>query len=184
MAEASINIVGKDVMNKLTKMASNAGDLRGILMRSLYPIYQNAQRSRWMTENASEGKRWKSLAPTYAKRKLIVYGGGKKHKFIGGRPLRGEKFDSTGRPRPWEEKGVWKSYPGRGTKMMIATGRLQQATIGPGKGQRVMATKNSLIIRVTTPYAEHANRARDFSHFGQKTIDQMKDVLKKYVVGK
>lgn len=71
-----------DVTAKLRGMAQRASAVRGFMIRNIYPMYQNAQRERWMTENTSEFSRWEKLDPIYAARKRKEFaeyeGGGTK----------------------------------------------------------------------------------------------------------
>jgi|GEM_PF-7021294 len=53
------------------QMLKNANGLSAYLNRVVYRQYQNFQRTRWMTENASEGDKWKPLSPAYKRWKHI-----------------------------------------------------------------------------------------------------------------
>lgn len=92
------------------------------------------------------------------------------------------------------------SYPGNGSKMMIATGTLAGAAIGPGapfasegiSAHRALFTKNSMQISIDTSgvnaagkkfvYAKYANEKRPFMSFSADHIEQMKETLMKYVL--
>ena len=70
---------------KLNALIDRGKSMQSFLDRNIYRIYQNAQRTRWMTENASEGgasDKWAKLNDLYAERKKKVYasyeGGGEK----------------------------------------------------------------------------------------------------------
>jgi len=72
----------RGIQANLEAMVSRANSVQGYLNRNLYRQYQNAQRTRWQTEGASEGTKWLPLNPGYAKRKLVRFasypGGGRK----------------------------------------------------------------------------------------------------------
>lgn len=63
-------------------MINSATDIRAYFNTVVLEQYKNAQRERWMTENASEGSRWKDLNTDYAASKLTRFagfpGGGRK----------------------------------------------------------------------------------------------------------
>lgn len=70
------------ILQKLYKLSSRADDPRAFLNTHVFNMYKEAQAKRWMTENKSEGDRWKKLSPNYRKWKEKKYakfpGGGKK----------------------------------------------------------------------------------------------------------
>ena len=146
----------KDPNGILAKMVKAASDPRAFLTRVAYPEYQNAQRQRWMTEGASQGSRWKPLNKQYRDYKLKRYGGGPKYQWIGGQ----------GQGRPWQPAGNWPSYPGKGTKMMIATNTLFSSVTGDSKkNHRRVIDNRSMQIFTTVEYAETADKARPFTIF-------------------
>lgn len=152
------------------EMSLRARTLRPFWMRVVYPYYQEVQMERWMTEGKSQTDRWPALNEKYRKWKERRYGGGARYRWIGGQGVGGTKFDSQGRPRPWEEHGTWKLYPGAGRRMMVATGALANSVIGKGfgdqaKGHYVLATNKALTIGTRIPYASHANDKRPFFRF-------------------
>lgn len=93
----------------------------------------------------------------------------------------------------------FRSYPGAGTKMLIATSTLAGAVIGPGspfKGidrHRAQFLTDRMIIRVEETgvnekgrpftYPHHVNEKRDFMTFSDKSLKLMKDELSKYIFG-
>lgn len=176
-----------DITKRLVDLLDRTKSVRALFTRVIYPMYKNAQRERWQTEGASEGYAWLPLSVEYAKRKKIMFGGGVKFKWVGGRP------------NPWAPAGSWPSYPGTGTKMMIATGRLLSAVLGPGGGvtggekyHRMMATDTSLTVSINatesrsgkdpgSQYFKYANDSRKFMKFSNETIQQMRDVIKDYI---
>lgn len=161
-----------DVMKKLLDRtnAPQAGFAR------IYKVYQRLQTERFTTENQSEGAQWIPLNDTYKRYKTRRYGGG---------PKRGG--------------GAWKSWPGSGTKMLIGTGTLAGAVIGPGSpfdsagtsAHRAIFTNTSMNIQVmqgTTnaegkrfDYASDVNEKRPFMEFGDASILEMKEELTQFI---
>jgi hypothetical protein len=142
-------IVENGIVNQLQGMVDRTNRMQAYLNRIVYKQYQNAQRERWMSENASEGTPWKALNPQYAKRKQIKFA----------------------------------SYPGQGTKMLIATGQLQKDVIGPSSGgHRKLVTNKSIEVSWTTPYASYVEEVRPFAEFGDKTMATIYDGLAKFII--
>lgn len=168
--KAEIKLKDKEIVKMFEKMTSQAKNIRAVLARNIYPIYQNAQRQRWMTEGSSEGHTWKALTNKYATYKKSRYGGGPMHKWVGG-------------AQPWMVIGNWMNYPGSGTKLMIATGRLHKAMIGPSPDHKRLIGDKSMTITITVPYAKHANAARDFTTFSADTKEKMRKAVKDYMKG-
>lgn len=191
MDSASIGVIRDNITEKLQSLVSNGSSMRSFLLRSIYPMYQQFQLDRFQSENSTEGFSWPSLSSRYAARKRIMFGGGPKFEFIGGR----------GAGRPWIPKGTWPSFPGGGSKMMIATGRLASAAIGPNpiwsggeSFHRMIVTDTSLSVRIDgsrqaskkdpgSEYFKYAAEKRPFMKFSQAHISQMKDAVKAYVKG-
>jgi len=71
----SVSFGSKDdsVEMKLAGMIDRGKAMRSFLNRNIYRIYQNAQRKRWFTENASEGKAWDTVKEPYRTYKLKKY---------------------------------------------------------------------------------------------------------------
>lgn len=144
---ASIQFVNKGIQERLEKMSKRTESMQGFLDRNVYRMYQNFQRTRWMTENDEVGNgRWHALNNKYA-----MY---KKKKFA--------------------------SYEGNGTKMLIATGKLFKAVIGPGNGQRKVVTNKSLYISVNVPYAGYVNDVRSIGDWNTETMRKMKKAISNY----
>jgi hypothetical protein len=66
---ASLSTVKDGISKYLKEMRQREKALQGYLNRNVLEQYRNAQRKRWMTENASEGTVWTRLNPGYAARK-------------------------------------------------------------------------------------------------------------------
>lgn len=170
-----------NISKRLNEMVKKSNDTRGFLNRVIYPMYQKAQIQRWMTENSSEGGRWKALDPKYAAWKKRAYSGGTRYKFIGGR----------GEGRPWQAIGTWPVGPGRGEKILIASGRLVGSSIGPNDqytvgvdDHRKIVTAKTLKVFTVVDYAKTVAEDRPFMKFSQKTIREMRKAYAKYVGGK
>lgn len=144
---ASLRAVSNGILKSLEGVKEREKALQGYLNRNVVEQYRNAQRTRWMTENASEGQKWTRLNADYAKRKKKVYA----------------------------------TYPGAGSKMLIATNRLFKSVIGPGEGFRKVTTPRSLTISTTVEYAPFVSEARDFTHFGKKTMSEIKRGVMRFV---
>ncbi len=74
------------------------------------------------------------------------------------------------------------AYPGKGTKILIATDRLRKAVVGPGEEHRKITTPKSIEIGWTTPYAVYVDAERQFSEFGEKTLEEMYSGLGNFVM--
>lgn len=53
----------------------SSDDLSAFFARQIYPMYQLAQKNRWVTENASENGQWRELNAEYVKYKKKKYAG-------------------------------------------------------------------------------------------------------------
>lgn len=186
---ASLTKLESGVEKRLQDLTERSKSMRSFLNGTIYALYQQVQLNRWQTEGASETGQWASLSEGYAQRKKIMYGGGPKHKWIGGQ----------GENRPWEVSGTWPSYPGAGTKVMIATGRLASSVIGPNpiwKGgerfHRKLVTDTSITIQVDSSqskegkdpgseYFVYANQKREFMKFSQVTRDKFKQACRDFI---
>lgn len=132
----------------------------------IYPLYQKLQTERFQSENASEGQKWKPIQKEYADYKL-------------------KKF---------------KSYPGGGRKTLIATSTLGGAVIGrdsPFRGgvdkHVALFKKYSMQISVKQggqnaagkpfDYAGYVAEVRPYMKFSEKSMNLMKDELRKFIIG-
>lgn len=144
------------ISNKLNGLIDRTKSSKTFLQLVLYPMYQNMQMARWMSENTSEGAKWASLTPRYKAYKAI--------KFV--------------------------NYPGSGTKMLIAKGRLFGSVVGPKakslgfdtSDHRKLITNSKLKVQSATSYARHVAEKRPFMEFGQASKDQMKRALKAFIL--
>lgn len=146
---AKITLTNDGITRQLQGYINRANALEGYLNRVVVEQYRNIQRSRWMTENASEGDRWEALNPSYAARKRKAYA----------------------------------RYEGSGTKMLIATGKLFKAVIGPGAGFRKITTPRSLTISVSgVDYAEYVDEARTFTTYSDKSVREIREGVARFVI--
>lgn len=143
----SLKTVKDGITVNLKGLLDRGRAMQSFLNTNIYQMYQNIQRERWMTENASETEGWKSLSTKYAAYKLKKYAG--------------------------SEYG--------GDKMLIATGDLFKAVIGPGSGQRKMVTNTKLYISTDIPYAGYVDEKRNFTNYGQDSKDKFNNAIKDFV---
>jgi hypothetical protein len=61
------------IEDNLNGMLDRSKRMQAYMNRVVYKQYQNAQRSRWMSEGNSEGDPWKALNPKYKERKKIIF---------------------------------------------------------------------------------------------------------------
>lgn len=185
MSDDSISIV-KNGFSDWVKKVLDPNNIQGALSRGVYPLYQQFQTQRFQTENASEGSTWVPLQDKYQKYKLRRYGGGNK---------RATKKD----PRT-----QWQSWPGSGSKMLIGTGTLAGAVVGPSQGNpfnsqgigahQALFTSTSMTININTSglnaegkkfvYPPFVNNKRPFMEFSTDHIQQMKDAVAQFMIGK
>lgn len=77
-----------------------------------------------------------------------------------GNGQRWERLDPTYAKR---KRRIYASYEGGGSKMLVATGKLYKAVVGPGQGQRKIVTNSKLYISTNVPYAGNVDDARSFA---------------------
>ena len=183
MDSTGISLVS-DPYSKWVKKTLDPNNMQGGIAR-IYAMYQALQANRFQTENASEGSVWPDLNEDYKEYKLKRYGGGKK------------------RPTKKDPRTQWASWPGGGRKMLIGTGTLAGAVIGPSKGNpfdqsgifahNVLFTSNSLMVTISSSginaegkpfnYPQYVNEKRPFMKFSSDSIDQMKQALSQFILG-
>jgi hypothetical protein len=82
MPGAKLTKVLSGIEDQLKAMLDRKGRMQAYLNRNVYKQYQNARRTQWATQGASEGDRWENNPPKYADyktRKFAAYpGGGRK----------------------------------------------------------------------------------------------------------
>lgn len=73
--KVTLEMIHDNVTTHLKSMVNKANSIQSYFARVAYPTYQQAQITRWQTENASETGTWKRLDPVYAIRKRKIYAG-------------------------------------------------------------------------------------------------------------
>src|SRR5271166_4593164 len=111
----------------------------------------------------------------------------------------GSSWDDLTEPYKTYKLKRFKSFPGNGSKMMIATGTLAGAAIGPGapfasegiSAHRALFTDQSMEIYIDTSgvnaegkpfsYAKYANDKRPFMSFSEDHLNQMGNELSQFI---
>lgn len=171
--------------DRWVKKTLSPENMQGGLAR-VYAMYQKFQVQRFQTENASEGTLWPALNADYAAYKIKRYGGGPK------------------RPTEKDPRTQWASWPGGGRKMLIGTGTLAGAVVGPAKDNPFNANgisahqaifgKNTMTITISSSglnaegkpffYPQYVNEKRPFMKFSDASLEKMKKELAKFIIGK
>jgi len=73
------------------------------------------------------------------------------------------------------------SYPGRGTKKLVATNRLFESVIGPGKDFRKIATARGLYVATVTPYAKYVDEDRNFTTWSKQSIGEINRGIAQFI---
>jgi hypothetical protein len=157
--------IRNDVQTKLNNLLTQAKSTKA--MARVYSMYQALQVERFKTEGASEKMPW----DPYSSQKYAEY---KKKKYA--------------------------KYPGSGSKLLIATSTLAGAIIGPGApfkgiekhraqfltGAMRIAVEQSGVNAEGKPftYPQRVAQIRPFMEFSDKSINKMKEELKKFLIGK
>lgn len=132
----------------------------------LYPLYQQFQLNRFMTEGASEGFPWPKLKPEYAeykKKRYARFPGGGTKMLIGTSTLAGAVI---GPGAPFE-----------GTSF-------HRATFQPYSMRIEVSTSGQNAEGKPFTYPAFVGELRPFMKFGQKSIQALKEALKQYLIGK
>lgn len=72
-------------------------------------------------------------------------------------------------------------YPGKGTKKLVATNRLFESVIGPGKDFRKVVTARGLYIATVTPYAKYVDEDRSFTTWSKKSEQELKLSVARFI---
>jgi len=75
----------------------------------------------------------------------------------------------------------FQAYPGRGTKMLVATNTLFKSVIGPGEGFRKIVTPKQLILGTAIPYATHVDELRTFTTWGDESKKVFSEMITDYI---
>lgn len=130
-----------------------------------------------MLENVSGAR-----AQTYANTVLVQkYVNAQRQRWMTENRSEGRQWDRLNDDYAKRKRKQFSAYPGRGTKMLIATNNLFESVTE--KFQKVV-TRKSLIIRISGPeYAPYVDEKRNFTRWGNKTISNMRQGWLKYVRG-
>jgi len=79
------------------------------------------------------------------------------------------------------KRSKFAAYEGSGTKMLIATGKLYKAVIGPGSGQKKVVTNKGITISISTPYAWPVDAVRPFTEWSEKTAHEMMKAISDFI---
>lgn len=79
------------------------------------------------------------------------------------------------------KKIKYASFPGGGTKVMIATGRLFQSIIGPSPDHRRIIRGTKMIIGTSVEYASYAGDIRPFFPLSDKSRNTIVREFKKWI---
>lgn len=94
----------------------------------------------------------------------------------------GTKWDNLSSDYAKRKKSLYRAYPGAGSRMMIATGRLYKSVIGPGEGFREVITPRSITLSSSVEYAKYADESRTFSTYRPETIAKIRQGFKDFVI--
>jgi len=73
------------------------------------------------------------------------------------------------------------SYPGKGTKKLVATNRLFESVIGPGADFRKIVSSRGLYIATVTPYSKYVNEERSFTGWSKKSEHEIKMNIAQFI---
>lgn len=149
----------KTVQNTTRAFMHRALQVEGLFQtwaqRNALPKYKNKQKRRWITENDSEGHRWKELSTPWVEHKIRMR-----------------------KKNPDAFPGGKKKLVYTGTLFKAVT--LQDLTFG-----RHLATRRQFYVATTLPYAKYVNEARPFSIWSEATVkefrDEFRDTLQRHL---
>lgn len=79
------------------------------------------------------------------------------------------------------KKRRFMAFPGKGTKMLVAEGRLLSATLLQNRNySRSDIREGKLFVSTTLDYAEHVDKVRTITAFSQDFQDDLRDRVKRY----
>lgn len=142
----------RDDSKSLNKNAlSLEASIRSWAARIGYPLYINAQKQRWITQNASEGATWKSLSPSYLSWKTL------------------------------KQKQAPEQYPGGKRVLVLTGSLFNSVTGKDKSHHKALFLKSGFSVSSTLPYAKHVNEVRPFVGFGDVTNDKIKNSATKFI---
>lgn len=149
---AGFSLVRNDAQYLYDKSLTMNAAIKTWMARNAYPMYQNAQKKRWMTQNASEGTTWKAVSPKYQKRK---------DRLLASEP---------------------EKYPGGKRVMVLTGALADSVTGKKLDFHRAIFTERGFTVATTLPYAKYANEARPFVGFSNQTTDRITKSLKSFIL--
>ena len=149
---ASFNLVRNDAKYLFEQSLTMNAALQTWMVRNGYPMYQKAQKQRWITSNASEGATWKAVTPKYQKWK---------DKMLASKP---------------------DEYPGGKRLMVLTGKLSASVMGSDLKYHRVIFTQRGFTVATTLPYAKYANEARPFIGLGNVSRDKITESLRTFVM--
>lgn len=147
--------------NALSQLSQFEGALKTVALPFFFESQQSRQAQRWVSSGSSEGKPWQPLSPAYAK--------AKPNRMVTD-PVSGQKRRIS-------------SYPGGGSKLLVATGRLAQANLGTpliNEDYNVLIQNGVLYVRLNVPYAPFVNNKRDIVTFSAETYKKASQLMQAY----
>lgn len=149
---AAFSLVRNDAQYLFEQSLTMNAALQTWMARNAYPMYKNAQKQRWITQNASEGVTWKEVTTKYQKWK-----------------------DNMLAKNPGKYPGGKRILVLTGTLADSVMGRKLDF-------HRAIFTERGFSVATTLPYAKYVNDVRPFAGFGDRTTNKIKDSLRAFVL--
>jgi hypothetical protein len=177
MAKANIFVKFDAFDAKMQKIMSRARDLSSYFDTVVFRQYQNAQKKRFMTENASEGAPWAALNSKYAVGKLKMY----------------KRFPGGGRRMLIATNALSNAVTGSDPTLSRKLAEPRRLTIGID-AQAVADMREKLMGQVVSrrpskkpkkdakTYAQWVNEKRPFMNFGATTRMQIRQGLRAFIL--
>ena len=124
-------------------------------------------------------KSMQSFLETYIYR---MYQNAENERWLTENQSEGPQWDQVGdNYAKWKRK-KFAAYEGAGTKLLIATGTMYHAVVGPAQGQLKLVTNTKLYISTDVPYAGEVNKLRNFSRWSSDTYASFNRAIKDFIV--
>jgi len=149
---AGFSLVRNDAQYLFEQSLTIPAALQTWMNRNGYPMYKNAQKQRWITQNASEGATWKEVTPKYQK--------WKDHKFA-------------------TDPG---NYPGGKRILVLTGKLADSVMGRRLDFHRAVFTERGFSVATTLPYAKYVNDVRPFVGFSDRTENRIKESLRMFVL--
>lgn len=163
MDGATVSKLGDAITDKLQSLVDSFSKSSAFFSAYVYPMYIEAQKERWSTNNSGD-------------------------KFAGGEwaPIKTEQ------QRKYKEK-KYKNYPGGGLQMLVRTSKLYASIVDPNDtNHQAIFGDNTMTINTTIKYAGYVDQgthwqkgmvARPFSQFSDSFNQSILDSFNSYVAG-